>query len=98
MHADGCLNFSLTEDLCKNSFINPTEKKTKEKMKFIFRSFRPTLYDVDQRFDYEDCFFFHSYVLIFQKISKFTFSSIENHFEIVFIAVSEKFVKFFSQL
>ena len=72
-------------------------KKTKKKMKFVCKSFRLMMYCVDQRFDYENCFFY-SYVLIFQKVLKFTFSSIKNRFEIVFISIFEKFVKFFSQL
>ena len=54
---DDCLNFSLTEDLCEDSFINSIEKKTKKKIKFVFKLFKLTLYCVNQRFNYENCFF-----------------------------------------
>ena len=63
-----CLNVSLTEDSCEDSIINSIEKRTKKKMKFVFRSFRSTLYGVDQRFDYENCFFFHFTFRFFKKL------------------------------
>ena len=80
-------------------FVHKLDRKKNEKKNEI--RFQIIQVNVVQRwstFWLWKLFFFYLYVSIFQKISKFTFSSIENHFEIVFIAVSEKFVKFFSQL
>ena len=88
MHWLFCLNFSLIEDSCKDSFIGPAEKGARKKMRFVW-PFRSTLYGVDQRIGYGDCLFFHSYTSIFQEVTKSTSLSIENLCETLFIAVFE---------